>query len=115
MLELLAMVCLACERAPSWRGKIVFFIVDNDNAKHAVNKHSSRNRYARFLLSILSMFGGSLRVQTQGLLRLDETQHSFLTRSVGKRSEATRRGLTTHKSTLINEHPEWWWLSSTLS
>ena len=49
VLELLAMVALACERAPHWRGRIVFFIVDNDNAKGAVNRHTSSNPYARYL------------------------------------------------------------------
>ena len=41
VLELLVMVALACERAPHWRGRIVFFIVDNDKSKGAVNRHTS--------------------------------------------------------------------------
>ena len=53
--ELLPIVALACQRAGTWTGEIVVAITDNDNCRWAINRRRSRNRYARYLLQILTL------------------------------------------------------------
>ena len=53
--ELLPILALACQRAGTWSGEIVVAVTDNDNCQWAINRRRSRNRYARYLLQILTL------------------------------------------------------------
>ena len=53
--ELMPVVALACQRGAAWSGYIVVAVIDNDNARRAINRRKSRNRYARYLLAILTL------------------------------------------------------------
>ena len=54
VLEFLIVVAIACENAPKWVKKIVKTAVDSDNARRAINKKKSSNRYVRYLLKLLT-------------------------------------------------------------
>jgi hypothetical protein len=54
VLELIAVIAMACERGAAWRGLIIVAVIDNDNAKCVLNSRSSRNVYVRYLLRLLA-------------------------------------------------------------
>ena len=51
--ELLVVIAMAAEHGASWSGYVVASLIDNDNAKEAINHRRSKNRYVRYLLLIL--------------------------------------------------------------
>ena len=83
VLETLALVALACERCSVWRDSLVFFAVDSDNAKHAVNNKTSRNAYVRYLLAILTML--EVRFHFRIVAVYVWTKHNVFFDQIGRR------------------------------
>jgi hypothetical protein len=83
VLETLALVSLACERCSVWRDSLVFFAVDSDNAKHAVNNKTSRNAYVRYLLAILTML--EVRFHFRIVVVYVWTKHNVFFDQIGRR------------------------------
>ena len=52
--ELLVVIAMAAQHGAEWSGFIVASLIDNDNAKEAVNSRRSSNRYVRYLLLVLA-------------------------------------------------------------
>ena len=52
--ELLVVIVMAAQHGPEWSGFVVASLIDNDNAKEAINSRRSSIRYVRYLLLVLA-------------------------------------------------------------
>ena len=85
--ELLPVVALACQRKGAWTGEIIVAVIDNDNARHAINSRKSKNRYARYLLRILTLL--EVKYKFRVVAYYVNTHHNVLNDTISRVFDTT--------------------------
>eukprot|EP00972_Heterocapsa_arctica_P069511 10270077-Heterocapsa_arctica.AAC.1 len=67
LLEMLAYVVLAAVRGAAWKGLLVIYVTDNQNAKSWLVKRRAGHPVARHLLRILARIEAHYSFRTEGL------------------------------------------------
>ena len=80
--ELLVVIAMAAEHGASWSGYVVASLIDNDNAKEAINHRRSKNRYVRYLLLIL--VGLEFRFKFRLVAYYASTKSNWLLDGIGR-------------------------------